>query len=389
MTLLLTQYLLSRGTLKNLSGALTTWLMLIAPPLIASESFTENIRRTVSSMEQLKAPQEHNDYGIAQAHRGWALTFDNDILVPGSRDQDYTYGLNIGLNGKHAITQWASLHHPLNTIDNVLGLRSKTDDGDCIHRPSTPKIEYGVFGFTPEDISLSQPEPGDRPYASLAYVSSSNTTYDYARGVSWHRSLTVGLLGTDIVGQLQREIHSLTDSESPQAWHTQISQGGELTARYTLSRHQLLFQQADAVELKSTRQLSIGYITEASWSIGGRIGKLQSTWSKFTPELANYGENTAPNTSGRVYEHFLWSGIAFKARAYNAFLQGQFRSNDYTYASKELHHGLIEIWLGYTLALTNGYHLSYVLRGHSAELKSGVGNRNVVWGGIKLARAFF
>jgi hypothetical protein len=47
-----------------------------------------------------------------------------------------------------------------------------------------------------------------------------------------------------------------------------------------------------------------------------------------------------------------------------------------------------EAWLGYTWAFNDGYRLSYVLRGHTSELKDGVGDRNVLWGGLVFAKTF-
>lgn len=54
----------------------------------------------------------------------WAIAFDNDILVPGSRDQDYTYGFNLTLVGKSTENQLASLHGPLDWINSSIGLES-------------------------------------------------------------------------------------------------------------------------------------------------------------------------------------------------------------------------------------------------------------------------
>jgi len=90
----------------------------------------------------------------------WSIAFDNDILVPGSRDQDYTYGINFTYAGKPAENQWASLHDSLDWINLKLDLEGFAGSGIA-----ASKIEYGMFGFTPEDISLASANPDDRPYA--------------------------------------------------------------------------------------------------------------------------------------------------------------------------------------------------------------------------------
>lgn len=312
----------------------------------------------------------------------WGLAFDNDILVPGKRDQDYTYGANVHVAGAKATEHWLSLHRPLNTLNKALNIK-RPNVTTTVH-----KIEYGLFGFTPEDINQAQPTKDDRPYASLIYVSSSTETYDYARDVSWNSSLTIGLLGLNLVGKLQEHVHEATDGDKPQGWSHQISDGGEPTLRYTLARQSLLYQDTQGFEIKHSTQASLGYITEASWSISARYGDIHTSWASFNPELVNYGEQSAQTTKTKLSEHYFWAGLALKARAYNAFLQGQFRDSDVEYSHDEIHHGILEAWLGYTVAFENGIRLTYTLRGHTSELKDGIGDRHVVWGGINVAKTF-
>ncbi len=312
----------------------------------------------------------------------WGFTFDNDVLVPGNRDQDYTYGINLSISGNKAKSHWFSMHYPLTQINQSIGA------GKSVVTQHESKIEYGLLGFTPENIQNPYADYNDRPYASLLYVSSSTETYDFARNISWNSSLTIGLLGLGFVGELQKQVHEATDGEQPRGWDNQISEGGELTAKLNIARQSLLFQNDHGAEIKSTYQASIGYLTEVSWSISGRIGKIHTPWASFTPERVNYGEQSAKTKQTRITERYLWAGLALKGRAYNAFLQGQFKHSEVEYDSNDLNHGIIEGWLGYTVALTNGYRFTYALRGHSSEIKSGTGDRNVVWGGINVSKAF-
>ena len=313
----------------------------------------------------------------------WAFAIDNDILVPGSRDQDYTYGFNLTLTGDSTENHWTSLHRPLDLINASLGLAHKTASGIRAN-----KVEYGLFGFTPEDITLSKPQQTDRPYSSLIYVSSSREIYHPTSQVSWQSTLTLGVLGLGIVGELQNSVHSAVNGTRPAGWSSQISQGGEVTARYAISRQKLRYQSQSGIELKSTLHASIGYLTEASWSLSTRAGKIQTPWVSFNPELTSYGEKSIPNTKVKVSEQYGWAGVSIKFRVYNAFLQGQFKNSEISYDRDELNHVLLEAWLGYTLAFNDGYSFSYSIRGHTSELKSGIGDRSVVWGGILLSKTF-
>lgn len=312
-----------------------------------------------------------------------SIGFDNDMLVPGSRDQDYTYGLSLTYSGKGVEDHLASLHRPLSWFDHRIGLDQQISQGI-----ESSKIEYGLFGFTPEDISLAQAGQDDRPYAGLVYVSSTRERYDPARQVSWQSTLTLGVLGLNIVGELQDMIHANVDSERPQGWKNQISEGGEPTARYSISRQRLMYKNDSGLEIKSTIQGAVGYITEASWSLSLRAGKIHTPWVSFNPELTSYGEKSIPGNMGKTSENYFWTGISLKARAYNAFLQGQFKDSVVTYDSDEVNHGIIEGWMGYTVSLAEGYSFTYSIRAHTSELKQGTGNRNVVWGGLLITKTF-
>ena len=312
-----------------------------------------------------------------------SFAFDNDILVPGSRDQDYTYGLNLTFSGKGAEDHWASLHEPLGWLDRKIGLDRRAGNGI-----ESGKIEYGVFGFTPENITLTEPQQDDRPYAGLVYVASTRERYHAAGEVAWQSTLTLGILGLDIVGDLQENVHSITGSDQPQGWDNQISEGGELTARYSVARQHLLHKSGSGLEIKTTTLGSVGYLTEVSWSLSLRAGKIHTPWVSFNPELTSYGEKSNPSDLGRVSEHYFWTGFALKARAYNAFLQGQFKDSEVTYHSNELNHGIVEAWVGYTVALSDGYSFTYSIRGHTSELKQGTGDRSVIWGGLLVTKSF-
>lgn len=313
---------------------------------------------------------------------GWSFSFDNDFLVPGKRDQDYTYGFNIRYTGNKTEQHWSSLHAPLNYVDTLLGL-NKT------HRQNRlSNIEFGLLGFTPEKLNTSQVIEGDRPYASLLYTTSSKERVNTSNGKVINTALTVGIIGAGVVEQLQKSLHKVIDSEQPLGWKNQISDGGELTAKYAISQQQLLSNPLSNHEIKHTAQAIIGYITELSYSVSFRSGRLSSPWRSFNPELASYGEGSSPTKTLRHFtEHYLWAGMSIKARAYNAFLQGQFRQSALTYKKNALNTGILEAWIGYTVALKNGYTLSYSLRGHTSELKSGTGDRSVMWGGLNVTKA--
>ncbi len=362
-----------------ISSRVLTGVLLLLSVGIASAEIEDEDR---AALHQARAAQNQKLNQI-DSRPSWALAFDNDILVPGSRDQDYTYGINLTLAGNQVENHWASMHRPLDWINNLIGL-----DGVIGPGTKSGKIEYGLFGFTPEDITVTAPQQDDRPYASLIYVSSSRENYDSMREVSWQSTLTLGVMGLNLVGDIQNVVHSALGSDKAKGWDNQISEGGEPTARYSISRQSLLFRSVSGFEVKSTVQGSIGYITETSLSLSARAGKIRSPWVSFNPELGSYGEKANPNARVKVSEHYAWAGIAIKYRAYNAFLEGQFKDSVVTYSDDEINRSIVEAWLGYTLGFDDGYSITYSIRGHSSEIKQGNADRNVVWGGLLLSKTF-
>lgn len=339
--------------------------------------------KLAASIEDEKQPALHLQFDDQPVHttRSWAFVFDNDILVPGHRDQDYTYGINFTQTGDTAEEALFALNRPLEILDRWIGF-----EHNDIAIQTTYSREIGLFGFTPEDITQSEANPNDRPYASLIYLSSSREQVDLVDNLAWKSTLTIGLLGTGLVGELQNITHKNTSSKEAKGWHNQISDGGELTARYLIARQRYYESNSDNLEIKSTLQASVGYLTEASWSLSMRAGQIHSPWASFNPELASYGEKSSYSSDAKsVNEQYFWAGVAIKARAYNAFLQGQFRDSAVTYDQHELRPILVEAWMGYTFAFKQGYRISYVLRGHSSEIERGAGDRNLVWGGVIIA----
>lgn len=363
-----------------------TWGLAALPLLVSAQEIDYNQLQIATLIEEEKRPyQEVVVLPYKEPLKSsWALAIDNDIFALGGRDQDYTYGFNFTYSGRKAQELWFSLDKPLNALDHLLGVDNQSKQNIDNH-----SIEVGLFGFTPEDISVAAANPEDRPYASLIYWSNSREQMDLNSNVSWKTTLTVGALGLNLVGEFQNTIHDKLNGNEARGWDNQISEGGELTARYAIARQQYLGNLFDNMEVKSTLQASVGYLTEASWSLSFRDGKYHTPWSSFNPELASYGEKSTYNTSARpIREHYFWAGMAVKARAYNVFLQGQFRDSPVTYDHNELNPIVLEAWLGYTIAFAEGYRLSYVLRGHSSEIKQGAGDRNLMWGGIILAKTF-
>src|SRR3546814_6344546 len=92
-------------------------------------------------------------------------------------------------------------------------------------------IQVGALAFTPGNNKQDGVREGDRPYASLLYVANGRSYVRDAGRTVYHTSLSVGLLGTQIVPEFQDAFHSAIGANKPKGWDHQISDSGEPTIR--------------------------------------------------------------------------------------------------------------------------------------------------------------
>jgi hypothetical protein len=247
--------------------------------------------------------------------------------------------------------------------------------------------------FTPRDLAAEEALPDDRPYANLVYASSSTLAYDEERDIVRQTTFTIGALGLPLVGDLHRALHELLRSPLPNGYAHQISDGGEPTFRYAFSSRRLIASGMLAARPYSARfgfTANVGYLTDASVEIAIRSGPDRVPWwseppSDYAgqPPIRAFGDHAA-SPRGVMFE----GGLAVRARAYNAFLQGQVRHSDVTFSSSELNHLLLEAWFGLSTELESGLAISYSLRWQSPEIATGTGSRSFSWGTLSFARAF-
>ena len=226
-------------------------------------------------------------------------------------------------------------------------------------------------------------------------MTNTRQSIDPARRRSLVTSLTLGVLGLEVAPSIQNDLHRVLDFEPAQGWDHQISDGGELTARYGLAVQSMLYRDRGtgfaSAEVQSTLKGNLGYLTDLGWNLSGRWGRLRSPWWSHGPQLSEFAEKSAPQApraAAQRPESYLWAGLGVRLRLYNAFLQGQFRHSAVTLDRARLRSWLAEAWLGYTHELPGGLRISYVLRGQTAEIKRGPAARRAAWGGLIVSQAF-
>jgi hypothetical protein len=324
-----------------------------------------------------------SDFVFAQSADDTApvkIQLDNDLFSGHHRDRDYTGGVAATVSGDAAQQGLTSLDPLLSRIDR----RTRVNDGE-VHFAR----QFGLLTFTPANLASSEALQNERPYASLLYVENARMYIDEDQRTAWVSSLTVGMLGLRVSRDVQTAVHEIVGGVHPEGYDHQISAGGEPTARYMLARQYLwVAHPSGRLDVKTTISGSVGYLTETSVAISARIGRLDSAWWSFAPELTDYMAAPIANDARAHDELYVFSGVRLKARAYNAFLQGQFADSDVRYSPDQISHFLINAWIGVAMHLANRTELTYTLNYQSSELREGDAVRDSLWGAVQLTQSF-
>lgn len=301
----------------------------------------------------------------------WTLFIDND---PGgvSDDQNYTGGVALAVSGDTARRLPLSLDPLLGGIDTLTGV-SRAPSGAL--RPPSHAFEFGFASFTPDDITAPEPIEDDHPYACLPFVSSTRQYIERGADTAYLTTLMVGVLGTGLCEAVQRAAHDVVGSKEPKGWDNQISDGGEPTARWSVTRRSLLASRrlgGRSAKLIGSLGAAVGFTTGLRVGLKGRWGETGSRWSGEAPEHSEYAGVAVPGRGVAGAIRFWELGGTLRLRAYNALLQGQFRDSEVTFSRSELRPLVGEAWLGHTRSLGARYRIGIRLNVRSVEIRDSV-----------------
>jgi hypothetical protein len=334
------------------------------------------------------ATAQQPDADPADARR-WTVHVDNDLFAFNDRDKDYTAGAAFTLSGDHARNHPLSPSRLLDRVDAATGVASSRGEAAL----ESEALELGLLLFTPQDLEAEVPLRDDRPYANLLYVASSKLALDETRGTAFQSSLAIGFLGLPLAEQLHRGIHKVVGSAEPRGYDHQISAGGEPTFMYAASRYRLLasgdFNGRRPYSVRLGFGGSVGYITEANAEIAFRTDAPWWTSSAAAADYTGHPQISVPRPVSRNRPRVqLEAGAKIHARFYNAFLEGQFRHSNVTFASSELEPVLVDLWFGAALELANGATVSYAVHRQTEEIEAARGGRAFTWASIGFTQRF-
>lgn len=211
----------------------------------------------------------------------WQLQLDNDVII--GSDGNYTNGIMLG---------WESALNPeLKSIPLPLIWQKKL----LIEQPLS-ETSWGIKltqqMWTPLDISITSPQPYDRPYAGLLNFESHRSSYsDTLAQKNW---FSVGVIGpASGAEQVQTIIHDITNSTPPAGWVNQIS--NSLTIQYAYEVDALLIRQqalwGGQWELSGTSHSQLGnFRSETELGVTFRWGEgLSNSFGRLSYHAGQWG----------------------------------------------------------------------------------------------------
>lgn len=244
---------------------------------------------------------------------------ENDSVGGGGTDRYYTNGIKLG-GGVRAdrLIEWL-FQEPAERV-----LRRFSDDPGEVH----VGLFIGQNMYTPKRITVSEPQPFDRPWAGWLYVGG------VAQSVAGDRLQTVefdlGVVGPAALGEdVQKAWHDLVGAARPEGWRNQLRNEPGIVLSYLEKRR---FGQRTGLQFVPHFGASIGNVATLA-RVGG-IVRAGRNMSGFGPDTIDPGGAMLQRTrrddvesQENQREWYFFAGADARAVGYNIFLDGNlFRS---------------------------------------------------------------
>lgn len=255
----------------------------------------------------LSAHAEENEIKEKDDKTIVAVVIENDSFS--DTDQHYTNGFRAGFSPPAKKTpQW------MRNMGERSGIFSKGSDFRAIYT-------IGQNMYTPEELSLSEPDPNDRPYAGWLYTSVGLAGYTSES----HEVLEVslGIVGPAAMAEpAQKFVHDLIGADEPNGWDFQLENEPAITLTYQKSWTAYKFE---SLGLEGSLAPHIGgsvgnVFAYANSGITARIGKgLRNDTGppRIQPAILSSGLMTERN-----YAWFVFAAYEGRLIARNIFLDG-------------------------------------------------------------------
>ena len=284
----------------------------------------------------------------ASAMADGVLTFklSNDFFAARSSDGHYTNGLEGSWTFEPQGDHWTR-----SVADWIPGWTA--DDVDAA------SYRFGQQMYTPEDIDRSDLIEDDRPYAGYLYGGLSVYRQDLTPQwrISDAVSLDLGIVGPGSGAKdVQKNFHSLVDSDDPEGWHNQLN--NEPTVTLAMQRSWLYRDSLGslAMEYGPNAGFALGNLYDyASAGLGIRVGRqLDNQYT--TPGTAPYSSSNVMFSRDRSFNWYVFGNAQGRFVARNLLLDGNTFEDSHSVDKKQwvgdLELGGAVSWDRYNLSLT-------------------------------------
>lgn len=325
-----------------------------------------NLTRNYSLLYEIQFPKQSFLYSKNIVHKKFAPMPDGRI-DPGifaiQVDQDFLFRFPFSKNEDRNYTQGTSFTYSQPELINSFffwPLRKIAINKKKNHIQYATALSVGATAFTPRKIDSINPVIGDRPFAFLFFVSTSNTfiktkyiikksSEDEAVPVNIYHTFNInyGMFGTRLGYEFQSFAHKTIVKgrpTDPKGWKHQISAGGSPTILLEYNRFRPLFSLAS--EEKNKQRIfdlgwnfggSIGYYDRLVTGLYARLGLLkkhnQARWNGTGAAIngASYEKEKPEEVQKEKPEIFLYGKFNTVLMFRNSMLMGQtFKKSEYT-----------------------------------------------------------
>jgi len=293
------------------AGLTAAVLLTAAAPTVAQDEPAGDVPTVGAPVE---APAAAPPAQGSAEHGTFTGIFENDLLA--NTDRHYTNGIRLSWRPAGPAPSWAE------TVADALPIFPEERDLGLTW-------SVGQSMFTPDDISISPPDPDNRPYAGWLY--GSLTLVSESRHYLDALQLSLGVVGpAALAEEAQTFVHEITGSQDPKGWDFQLDNEPGLILSYERRFRQLGYWQFAGMEADVQPYIggAVGNIVTQAYA-GGIVRIGQNMPGDYGPPRIRLGAPSADvfnPSDGFGWYAFL--GTEGRAVARNIFLDGNtFRDN--------------------------------------------------------------
>lgn len=242
---------------------------------------------------------------------GVSLSIENDLFTRNNQDQHYTNGIRLAFVS------------PEDTAPEPVLSAAKAVPFFASNGRIRTSYAIGQSMYTPNDITIAENQPNDRPWAGLLYGSVgllSDTGLQREGDSDYSRidtlELTLGVVGpASFADNTQKVVHKMIDSPDPQGWDNQIK--NEPIVNLAYERKYRSWFEGDVLGLEYDATPHAGFMlgnayTNAELGTMFRLGfDLPADYGppRIRPSLPG-SDFFAPDTEGFPVSGYLFAGAA-------------------------------------------------------------------------------